>query len=199
MKRIVIGLTGNIAVGKSAVLSMLRDLGADVIDADQTAHAVMRPGQVAYQAIVDAFGAGILNPAGVIDRARLGAVVFRSPVALQRLEEIVHPAVFVRIQEQLATSQSPVVVIEAIKLLEAGLSITLCTTVWVVTATRTQQVERLMRTRGLSRAEAELRISAQPPQEDKIARANVVIDNSGSLAQTLAQVEAAWQALQTGS
>lgn len=191
----VIGLTGNIGVGKSTVLAMLRDLGADIIDADQVAHEVMRPGAAAYQGIVEAFGPDILTPEGLIDRARLGARVFRDAEALQRLEAIVHPAVFVRTQERLAASQAPVVVIEAIKLLEAGLSVTLCDTVWVVTATRQQQVERLLRTRGLSRGEAELRIEAQPPPEDKIKRADVVIDNSGALEQTHAQVVAAWRAL----
>lgn len=195
MIRKVIGLTGNIGVGKSTVLAMLRALGADVIDADQVAHAVMRPGEAAYEGIVAAFGADILAPDGAIDRAQLGARAFRDPEALQRLEAIVHPAVFVRTKQRLTASQAPVVVIEAIKLLEAGLSVTLCDAVWVVTATREQQVERLMRTRSLSRAEAELRIDAQPPQEDKIKRADVVIDNRGALAETGAQVEAAWQAL----
>ena len=186
MIRKVIGLTGNIGVGKSTVLAMLRALGADVIDADQVAHAVMRPGEAAYEGIVAAFGADILAPDGAIDRAQLGARAFRDPEALQRLEAIVHPAVFVRTKQRLTASQAPVVVIEAIKLLEAGLSVTLCDAVWVVTATRE---------RSLSRAEAELRIDAQPPQEDKIKRADVVIDNRGALAETGAQVEAAWQAL----
>ena len=191
----VIGLTGNIGVGKSTVMAMLRSLGADVIDADRVAHEVMRPGEAAYEGIVAAFGADVLAADGAIDRVKLGGQVFRDAAALQRLEAIVHPAVFVRIQERLATSPAPVVVIEAIKLLEAGLSLTLCDTVWVVTAPVEQQVERLLRTRQLSRTEAELRIHAQPPQEEKIRRADVVIDNSGALAETRAQVEAAWRDL----
>lgn len=195
MTRKVIGLTGNIGTGKSTVLAMLRALGADVIDADRVAHEVMRPGAAAYQGIVDAFGPDILAPDGAIDRIKLGARVFREAAALQRLEAIVHPAVFAAIQALLAASQAPVVVIEAIKLLEAGLSVTLCDTVWVVTATHEQQVERLMRTRGLSQPEAEMRIQAQPPQEEKVKRADRVIDNRGTLAETAAQVEAAWQAL----
>ncbi len=195
MTRKVIGLTGNIGTGKSTVLAMLHALGADVIDADRVAHEVMRPGTAAYQGIVDAFGPDILAPDGAIDRIKLGARVFREAAALQRLEAIVHPAVFAAIQALLAASQAPVVVIEAIKLLEAGLSVTLCDTVWVVTATHEQQVERLMRTRGLSQPEAEMRIQAQPPQEEKVKRADRVIDNRGTLAETAAQVEAAWQAL----
>ncbi len=192
---IVIGLTGNIGTGKSAVLTMLRDLGADTIDADAVAHAVMRPGQPAHAAIVQAFGAGILAADGTIDRGRLGAIVFRDAAALAQLEGIVHPAVFDRMQALVRGSSRPVVVIEAIKLLEAGYSITLCDVVWVVTSPRALQITRLMQSRHLSQAEAELRIDAQPPQADKVRRADVVIDNSGTLAETRQQVEAAWQRL----
>lgn len=191
----VIGLTGNIGTGKSAVLAMLRDLGADTIDADAVAHEVMRPGQPAHTGIVQAFGSDILAADGTIDRARLGAIVFRDAAALAQLEGIVHPAVFARMQTLVRGSRQPVVVIEAIKLLEAGYSITLCDVIWVVTSPRAQQISRLMQSRDLSQAEAELRIDAQPPQADKVRRADVVIDNSGTLDETRQQVEAAWQCL----
>lgn len=192
---LVIGLTGNIGTGKSTVLELLAGLGAVTIDADRVAHQVMEPGQPAYQAIVKAFGPGIAPDGGPIDRRRLGEIVFADGQALARLEEIVHPAVFVRIKELLDQAQAGVVVIEAIKLLEAGLSVQLCDTIWVVTAPREQQIRRLMAARNLSRAEAELRIDAQPPQELKVAQADVVIDNSGSKADTRAQVLRAWEAL----
>lgn len=191
----VIGLTGNIATGKSMVLELLSDLGAMTIDADQVAHQVMEPGQPAYRAIVEAFGPDIAPRGGSIDRRRLGEVVFADGQALARLERIVHPAVFVRIKERLEQTQAGVVVIEAIKLLEAGLSVQLCDIIWVVTAPREQQIQRLMATRNLSRAEAELRIDAQPPQELKVAQADVVIDNGGSKEETRAQVLRAWEAL----
>lgn len=191
----VIGLTGNIGTGKSAVLAMLRDLGADTIDADAVAHEVMRPGQPAHTGIVQAFGSDILAADGTIDRARLGAIVFRDAAALAQLEGIVHPAVFARMQTLVRGSRQPVVVIEAIKLLEAGYSITLCDVIWVVTSPRAQQISRLMQSRDLSQAEAELRIDAQPPQADKVRQADVVIDNSGTLDETRQQVEAAWQCL----
>jgi dephospho-CoA kinase len=191
----VIGLTGNIGTGKSAVLAMLRDLGADTIDADAVAHEVMWPGQPAHTGIVQAFGPDVLAADGTIDRARLGAIVFRDAAALARLEAIVHPAVFARMQALVRDSRRPVVVIEAIKLLEAGYSITLCDVIWVVTSPRDQQITRLMQSRHLSQAEAELRIDAQPPQADKVRRADVVIDNSGTLDETRQQVEAAWQRL----
>ncbi|MBU0494877.1 MAG: dephospho-CoA kinase [Chloroflexi bacterium] len=188
----IIGLTGNIATGKSTVAHMLADLGAQVVDADAVAHAVMRRGRPAWQDVVLAFGEDILGPDGEIDRGKLGAIVFRDPAALARLEAIAHPAVIREMQALARRSTAPVLVREAIKLIESGAADE-CDAVWVVTAPRAVQVERLMRTRGLSRAEAELRIDAQPPQEEKMARADVVIDNGGTLEETRRQVERAWR------
>lgn len=193
--KVVIGLTGNIGVGKSTVMALLAELGAAGIDADKVAHEVMAPGQPAYDQIVARFGPQIAPDGGPIDRLRLGQIVFSDPAALADLEAIVHPAVFQVIQRRVAEAAAPVVVIEAIKLLEAGLSRQLCQQVWVVTAPRAQQIQRLMRTRGLSEADAALRIDAQPPQSAKVAQADVVIENDGSLDEVRAQVEQAWQAL----
>jgi dephospho-CoA kinase len=197
--RIVIGLTGNIGVGKSTVMALLAELGAAGIDADKVAHQVMEPGQPAYDQIVARFGPQLAAANGPIDRLRLGQIVFSDPAALADLEAIVHPAVFQVIQRRVAEADAPVVVIEAIKLLEAGLSRQLCQQVWVVTAPRPQQIQRLLQSRGLSEAEAILRIDAQPSQAAKIAQADVVIDNSGSLAEVWAQVEQAWQRLVTSN
>ena len=192
-KPLVIGLTGNIGTGKSTVSGILAGLGALIIDADQVAHRVMEPSQPAYQAIIAEFGQEIAPEGGSIDRRLLGQIVFTDPAALARLEAIVHPAVYRQVKELVQESVEPVVVIEAIKLLEAGLSLQLCDVVWVVTAPREEQIERLIRTRDLSRAEAMLRIDAQPPQPDKVAQADVVIRNAGSLEQLHQQVMAAWQ------
>ncbi|MFZ2361145.1 MAG: dephospho-CoA kinase [Anaerolineae bacterium] len=194
-QKVVIGLTGNIGVGKSTVMALLAELGAAGIDADRVAHEVMAPGQPAYDQIVARFGPQIAPGGGPIDRLRLGQIVFSDPAALADLEAIVHPAVFQVIQRRVAQADAPVVVIEAIKLLEAGLSRQLCQQVWVVTAPREQQIERLMQTRGLSEAEAILRIDAQPPQADKVAQADVVIENDGSLTDVRAQVVRAWQVI----
>jgi dephospho-CoA kinase len=210
----LIGLTGNIACGKSTVLAMLRERGAHVIDADQLTHELQQPGQPVYHAIVAAFGVDILaEPGGPIDRRRLGAIVFSDPAALRRLEQIIHPAVRERITawldrlghgeagSRIGSLQSPtsnsaplVAVIDAIKLLEGGWK-QICDTIWVVTCTPRLQLERLVATRGMSEDEARMRIAAQPPQADKIAQADVVIDNSGALEQTRQQVEAAWSAI----
>jgi dephospho-CoA kinase len=190
----VIGLTGNIATGKSTVMAMLARLGAFIIDADKLAHHLMRAGTPVHQRIVARFGAAVLAPSGEIDRARLGAIVFADAQALRDLEAIVHPAVVEETLALLRAATEPVAVVEAIKLLEAGMERT-CQAVWVVAAPRAQQVERLMRTRHLAQTEAELRIAAQPPTSAKVARADVVIDNGGALADTWAQVVRAWNAI----
>jgi dephospho-CoA kinase len=191
IKRYVIGLTGNIATGKSAVLEILKGLGAKVIDADALVHRLMTKGTPVWQAILDEFGEGILGPEGEIDRGKLGAVVFADSEALGRLEAIVHPAVTARVDALIRQATEPVVVVEAIKLIEAGWHRT-CDALWVVTCSKEQQLERLMRARKLSREEALLRIEAQPPQEDKVALADVVIDNSGTLKETEKQVKREW-------
>ncbi|HVC35719.1 MAG TPA: dephospho-CoA kinase [Chloroflexota bacterium] len=188
------GLTGNIGCGKSTVAGLLGDLGAGVIDADQVAHAVMAPPGPVYDSLVREFGTGIVTPDGAIDRHALGQIVFADPAALRRLDALVHPATSAAIREMIATSSAPVVVVEAIKLIEAGTH-RLCDSVWVVRCTREQQVQRLTTRRGLSRAEAERRIDAQPPIDDKLRYATVVIDNSGTVEETRQEVVAAWHRL----
>jgi dephospho-CoA kinase len=195
---LVIGITGNIGTGKSTVARMLADLGAEVIDADVVAHTVMRPGTRAYDQVLNTFGPEILRPDGSINRIRLGMIVFQDPAALRRLETIVHPPTIHAIQHLIAASSAQVVAVEAIKLIEAGMADD-CDSVWVVICEKEQQVQRVMN-RGLSKSEAMQRIQAQPPQETKVVRADIVIDNSGSIAETRFQVRAAWQRmLSTGA
>jgi dephospho-CoA kinase len=187
----LIGITGNIGTGKSTVAEMLADLGAETIDADRVAHRVMRPGTQTHDRVVEAFGPGILTDSQKIDRRRLGAIVFSDPQALARLEAIVHPATLEAIDRRIAATAADVVVIEAIKLIESGLADD-CDSVWVVTCRREQQIERVVSQRDLSREEARRRVDAQPPQQEKVTRADVVIDNAGPLSATREQVEAAW-------
>ena len=191
----IIGITGPIGAGKSTVLRILRQLGADTIDADQIAREVMEPGGAAYDAVVAAFGPRILADDGRIDRGRLADIVFSNPQALRRLERIVHPAVFEAVKRRIEESHRPVIALEAIKLLEAGLSLTLCDEVWVVVADQAVQLQRL-RARGVPEEEALRRLAAQMPREEYIRRADVVIDNSGSLDDLRQQVEAAWANVQ---
>jgi dephospho-CoA kinase len=187
----IIGLTGNIACGKSTVLEMLRSVGAETVDADEVAHMVMAPEGPAYRRIIKAFGEGILTQGGEIDRYKLGQIVFADPDKLRVLEDIIHPAVTRFIAQKVWRSSEKVVVIDAIKLLESDIT-QFCDAIWVVTCSHEQQVRRLMETRNLSKSDAEMRIKAQPPQADKIAKANVVIDNSGSIEDTKRQVREAW-------
>ncbi len=190
----VIGITGPIGTGKSAVLKILEELGAEVIDADKVAHQVMELGGAAYEAVVAEFGPDILRPDGRIDRARLADIVFNDPDALRRLERIVHPAVYQEIKGRIEATDKSIVALEAIKLLEAGLSLSLCDEVWVVVADEQVQLERLKQ-RGMSEEEARRRLAAQMPRTEYERRANVVIDNSGSLAELRQQVEQQWRRL----
>jgi dephospho-CoA kinase len=190
----VIGLTGNIACGKSLVLNELRELGAQTFDADLVAHEVMRHGTPAWHAIVDRFGAGVVGDDGEINRRALGAIVFADPAALEALDQIVHPATVAAIRERVERLSGGVAVIDAIKLFEAGLNAD-CDEIWVVDCTREQQIERLMRRNNLPRDVAIERIDAQPPQSEKRARADHVIDNSGAPDAAVAAVHTLWDAM----
>ena len=195
-RSLVIGVTGNIATGKSTVLDYLRSKGALIIDADKLAHQAMAPGGPAYQEVVEAFGKEILNPDGTINRKALGQIVFADPEALRRLERILHPRVFEMVKEAIAQAPSPVVVLEAVKLLEAGLSSTLCDEIWVVTASQETQLHRLKETRGMDEAQARRIMAAQSPQAAKVNQADRVIRNDGTLEELYAQLDAIWADLQ---
>lgn len=192
---LTIGLTGNIATGKSAVLAYLQQRGAAVIDADKLAHQAMAPGGPAYAPVVAAFGPTVVMADGAIDRQALGAIVFADAAQLAQLEAIVHPAVFELAQQVLAATTAPVVVIEAIKLLESGRLLRLCDEVWVVVTDETTQLQRLMTTRGMSEAEARRRMAAQSPQAEKVKHATRVIDNNGDWRALHAHLDRIWNEL----
>ncbi len=190
----VIGLTGNIAMGKSAVRKILENFGAYTIDADGLAHQTMSPGAPAYLPVVETFGRWVLDREGRVDRSKLGAVVFSHPEALARLEAITHPVVGQGIDTLVSRARQPIIVIEAIKLLEGSLAAQV-DTIWVVDATPELQLQRLVEKRGMSPLEARKRIEGQNAQRDKLSRANVVITNNGSPQDLWAQVEAEWHKL----
>jgi dephospho-CoA kinase len=191
-KPFVIGLTGNIATGKSTVLRYLAGKGAHIIDADQLTRQAMAPGGPAYQAIVAEFGQQIVQADGALDRAGLGRIVFTDTGALQRLEALVHPAVYDLALAMIRKTDAAVVVIEAIKLLEADNLRRLCDEVWVVTASEATQLHRLLAMRGMDEAEARRRMAAQSAQADKMRQADRVIQNDGDPAQLFAQLDALW-------
>ncbi len=188
----VIGLTGNIATGKSVVRKMLEHLGAYGIDADALSHRSTSKGAPGYQRVVDTFGKWILDKEGQIDRDKLGRLVFADPDALQTLESIIHPLVRDAIDILVRRSHQKVIVIEAIKLLEGELY-TYCDTVWVTNAPKNVQMQRLVQRRKMSPEVARERILTQSSQADKLAKADVVIQNGGSFEETWKQVAAAWQ------
>lgn len=191
-EKYVIGLTGNIATGKSVVRKMLEHLGAYGIDADALSHRATARGAPGFQATVDAFGKWILASDGEIDRAKLGRLAFNDSEAMSRLEDIVHPLVSQAIDVMVKRSTQRVIVIEAIKLLESELR-NVCDMVWVVNVPQEIQIQRLVERRGMSHDEAAQRIHFQSDQQQKLAAANVVIQNTGSFEQTWKSVTAEWK------
>ena len=182
-----VGLTGGIASGKSTVAEMLAEFGAFVLDADELAHRAMAPEGPAHQALVARFGRGILDARGRIDRAVLGRRVFADAAERQALNEIVHPHVRTeadrRIAECARLSWSPLAVFDAALLVETG-TYRDFHRLLVVHCSRERQLERLATRNGLPRPEAEARIDAQAPAEEKVAVADYVIDNDGPLDKT---------------
>jgi dephospho-CoA kinase len=190
----VIGLTGNIATGKSVVRRMLEHLGAYTIDADSLSHRAIAKGAPGYKPTVEAFGKFILDANGEVDRTKLGRIVFVDPDALQQLELIVHPLVEKAIDMMVRRATQTVIVIEAIKLLEGNLAKE-CDAIWTTNAPEAIQKARLIQKRNMSEADAIRYIQAQPSQADKIAAAKVVIQNTGSFEVTWKQVLAAWSVI----
>lgn len=191
----VIGLTGGIASGKSSVARTLEKLGAVVVDADQLAREVVKPGEPAYIAIIAEFGELVLNPDQTIDRATLGKLVFADAAARKRLERITHPAIGSRAAERLAELQqagAQVVFYMAPLLIEAGIT-SRVDEIWVVYVDEETQLQRLMQRDLISRDEAIQRLSAQMPMAEKVKYGKVVIDNSGTLDETERQVREIWE------
>lgn len=188
----VIGLTGNIGSGKSVVRKMLEQLGAYGIDADALAHRAMLPGSPGYGPVVKNFGTWILSEDRTINRSRLASIVFNDPDALHELEQIIHPLVVNAVDVLIRHAAQPVIVLEAIKLIESGLAAE-CNSLWVTEVTPDVQIKRLVTKRGLRVSEARMRIKAQPPQADKVNAADVVINNSGTFTETFQQVVKAWR------
>jgi dephospho-CoA kinase len=187
-----IGLTGGIGAGKSAVASALAARGAVVVDADRLAREVVEPGTPGLAAIVEAFGADVLQSDGALDRARLGARVFNDPEALRRLGSITHPLIGAATAERIAAAPADAVLVQDIPLLvEAGMAASFHLVV-VVTAPREVRLDRLVSARGMDRADAEARMATQASDEQRAAVADVLIDNSGDRAALDATVDALW-------
>ena len=179
----IIGITGNIATGKSVIRRMLENAGAFTMDTDFLAHRMLYPGGPAYPSVVDAFGPQILTDDHKISNKKLGEIVFNDPQRLKQLESLIHPPVINAILARIKATRRPLVAVEAIKLLEAGLG-TYCDSIWVSHASFDHQVARLLESRGLTEEEAQARITAQTAQSLKLNQADVIINTETSFKDT---------------
>lgn len=190
----ILGLTGNIACGKTAVGQMLLELGAErYIDADAVVHKLYERGQPIAVRVGETFGKGVMAADGSVDRKALGGVVFHDAEAMKRLEVIVHPAVSIALVSEFAkVSASGVAIIDAVKLLEGG-SGKFCQSKWMVICSEEQELARLIARNGLSKEEALARIRTQPSVEQRLPLVDEVIDNSGTKEETYRQVQQAYR------
>ena len=191
---IVIGLTGGIGTGKSEVARIFQELGAVVINADQIGHQAYNPHSEIWHEVVKAFGEGILEPSGEIDRKKLGSIVFADPEQLTRLNRIMHPRMarmVVQQAQELREQGVEVVVVEAALLFEAGWD-SLVGEVWSTYSPEDLVIERLQSRSGLSMEEAKKRIDSQMSAEERNSRSQVVVENSGDLAELERIVRNIW-------
>jgi dephospho-CoA kinase len=192
--KVIIGLTGNIATGKSAVMQLAHDHGALTIDADKIVHELMDNDATMQAAIAVAFGSEVRREDGRINRKKLGEIAFADPTALQDLEAMVHPAVGKEVDARILAGKQKIIFIEAIKLLEGNLR-DICHQIWVTRCSPQRQLERLRVCRGMETEVAAVRIKAQPSQEEKVAQSDVLIDTNGLMTDTEAQFGIAWARL----
>lgn len=180
---LIIGLTGGIASGKSLVASVFKDLGAHIVDADKIVHDLLKPGQPAWQEVLDYFGSEIRFPDKTIDRRKLGEIVFNDPEKREWLNMCIHPKVFeiyrAQVKHLSARQQDAVIVFDAALLIETGYHEEMDSVI-VVYSDEEQQLKRLMERDGLSREQALARIRSQMPLSEKSRHADYVIDNRGS-------------------
>lgn len=193
-RRFIVGVTGNIATGKSAIMKLAAEEGALAIDADKLVHEIMDSDGDIQAAIAVAFGSEVRRPDGRVNRRALGEIVFNDADAMRDLEGIVHPAVHETLTRRIDESSQPLIFIEAIKLLEGKLADS-CQQIWVTRCSQQKQLERLRVCRGMDTATAAARIKAQSSQEDKAALADVVIETDGNMADTEAKFFEAWAKL----
>ena len=187
----LIGVTGNIACGKTSVMNALRELGATIIDGDLVYRDLTGPESELVQQLAAVFGERIVNPDGSLNRPELGKIVFSDAAALSTLDQLTHPVILDEVFRRIEAAPTPVVATDGIKLIESGLG-DACDEVWVVTCEPERQRAWLMARNGLTPEEADRRIASQQPASEKIARADVVIANDGTLEELRERVRIAW-------
>jgi dephospho-CoA kinase len=176
---------------------LLRQRGAEVIDADRVYRSLLQPGSDLWRQVVERFGRAIVGSDGEIDRAALGRLVFADPVALAELDSITHPAVVAEIRTRIGRSCAPVIVLEAVKLVQSGLASDV-DALWFVVADPETRLRRLMSRSGMDEASAQARIAAAPDTVPEGVEVAATIDNSGDLASTAAAIDEAWRAIWSG-
>ena len=185
--KFILGITGNIACGKSTVAGMFKAKDCQLIDADCLGHKILSIGTCVYLKIVKLFGRGILKPDNSIDRVKLGKIVFSNSMAMVKLNGILHPELIRRIKQAIRNSKQRIIILDAALIVEAGLS-GLVDKLVVVTAKRSQQILRSQKSLRLSRKDAILRMKSQISQKAKLSFADFIIDNSGGVSKTQKQV-----------
>ncbi|MEV0776131.1 dephospho-CoA kinase [Streptomyces sp. NPDC050433] len=190
-----VGLTGGIGAGKSEVSRLLVSYGAVLVDADKIAREVVEPGTTGLDAVVDAFGPGVLTADGRLDRPKLGSLVFSDSDKLATLNAIVHPLVRARSVELESTAGAEDIVVHDVPLLVESELTGLYDLVLVVDASPERQLDRLVRLRGMAESEARSRMAAQATREQRTAAADLVIDNDGPLEKLEPQVREVWERL----
>lgn len=194
MSRFILGVTGNIATGKSTVVKMLEEKGAHHIDSDVVYHELIAPGQPLLAEIADHFGQHILTEDGSLDRKALGAIVFSDATRLKELDALTHPTILAEVDRRAFAIDDGVVILDAVKLIESG-HYEVCDAVWLITAPEDVQIGRVVARNNVDEEEAQRRVAAQSPMEPKRAVADLEIVNDGSLEELRVKVDAAWSVL----
>jgi len=200
LKILIVGLTGGIVSGKSTVAKMFKQLGAQIIDADKIARSIVQPGEKAWQSIVENFGRGILSDNQELNRKELARIVFADKEKLETLNRITHPEITAIIKDKIERmrrkniTKESICIVEAPLLFEAHLE-EMMDKIIVVYLNREEQIRRLLLRNNLTQQEAIDRIESQMPLEEKVQRADYIIDNCTSINQTKKQVKQVWSEL----
>jgi dephospho-CoA kinase len=190
VQKLIVGLTGGFGVGKSSVAQRFKNMGAEIIDADEIAHDAMKKGSPLFDPIIELFEEA-LHPGGKrMDREKVAEIVFSDPKKRKELEALIHPYVYKKIQEKIQASERPVILVEVPLLFEAGFE-TLCDKVVVVTCNATVKMKRLL-SKKFTEQEVRARERAQMAEALKAQRGNFIIDNSKSIYQTQREIERLW-------
>ena len=190
----IIGLTGSIGCGKTTAANIFKELGAVIIDADKIAREIVEPQMLAWQQIIDAFGDEALNPDLTINRHYMGELIFNDRLSRESLNQITHPLIREEIDKQIQEQNGKIIIIDAPLLIEAGVE-KIADRIIVVITSRDTQIRRLKMRNLFSDFQIEARLNSQLSLEDKIKKADYIIDNDGSIIETTRQIKKIWEEL----